>query len=136
MKKYVIDASLIVSSLLKTHPKAAVELEKLLLKLKTKEIELYSTSFIDYEVANGLRFTLGDLKKSLGFLERFSKIPIKLFSFSQNHLQEILKLSYQLNTTIYDTSYHFLAKLLGGTFVTCDKQYFNKAKKLGDIIIV
>jgi len=42
-------------------------------------------------------------------------------------------MAYFLKASFYDTSYHFLAKLLKGDFITCDTEYFKKAKKLGNI---
>jgi len=42
-------------------------------------------------------------------------------------------MAYFLKTSFYDTSYHFLAKLLKRDFITCDTEYFKKAEKLGNI---
>jgi hypothetical protein len=69
-------------------------------------------------------------------LEKFSQLPIEFFSFKANHIKEILKLAYRFQTTVYDTAYHFLAKLLDGVFFTSDKDYFKKAKNLGSIVLV
>jgi len=136
MKKYVFDASVLLRAILDKEEKAARKVKEIFSEVGSKKAEAYSSSFLVLEFANGVRFSLNDSSYALLVWERFAELPINFFSFNQNHLQEILKLSYQLNTTVYDTSYHFLAKLLGGTFVTCDKQYYQKAKKLGDIVFI
>jgi len=66
-------------------------------------------------------------------LEKFLKLPIEFFGFSEVHYIKILNLSYQFGTSFYDTSYHFLAKLLKGVFLTADKDYFKKARGFGCI---
>jgi predicted nucleic acid-binding protein len=85
------------------------------------------------EVANGLRFGISDPTGAQPILAKFFEIPIHYFFLTPEQTSEIVSLSYGLSTTVYDTSYHFLARLLGATFITCDRAYYQKAKALGNI---
>lgn len=136
MKKYIIDASVLLTAILGKNKKIAEKVKSLFSHATNKKAELYSSSLLALEFANGVRFSLKDRNDAVSAYDKFVKLPIKLFSFNQGQIKEVLKLSYQLKTTVYDTSYHYLAKLLGGTFITCDKQYYQKAKKLEDVILL
>lgn len=135
-QKYILDASIIVTAFLQKEEKVDLFFKKIVQQLKDKKIEVYSTSFLYYEVANALRFAIKDEKKSLKFFNRIAYMPIKEFQLDPMQLEEVIRLSYELQTTIYDTSYHYLAQLLNGIFVTCDKAYYQKAKHLGHIMII
>ena len=135
MKKYVVDASIVLTALLSEDTKVASRFKLLLKNAKKKKIEIWSTSQLPVEVANGLRFSLTDVLQAREAFERFSLLPIQLFSITQIHTAEILKLSYQLQTTVYDTAYHYVAQLLEAIFLTCDEQYYKRAKELGGILL-
>jgi len=66
-------------------------------------------------------------------LQKFLDLPIEFFVLKPAHFLKILQTAYFLETSFYDASYYFLAKLLKGDFVTSDYDYFKKAKKLGNI---
>lgn len=136
MKKQVFDASLIMTALINEEKKASHFLEESLCALRDKKIEMYSTPFMQYEVVNALRFSFTDEHKSIEFFNKFSEIPMKIFSLNTLQLKKIITLSYQLKTTVYDTSYHYLAQLLNGVFVTCNKAYYQKAKHLGHMMMI
>jgi predicted nucleic acid-binding protein len=88
------------------------------------------------EVANGLRFTLNDSEIGRKIFADFSRLPLEYFDLKPNQIKEILNLAYRVEATVYDTSYHFLARLLGGELLTCDREYFEKAQSLGSINFV
>ncbi len=135
MKIFVIDASIVLNSLLDKNKKASEKFRTILEDnlLKTK---IYSPGFLTLEVSNGLRFSTKDKKESISILEKYLNLPINFFSFTSAHILEILRLSYQTQTTVYDSSYHFLALILNGKFLTCDKDYYEKAKELGGVELV
>lgn len=136
MKRYIIDASVLLTAILGKNKKIATWVKGIFSEATNKKAELYSSSFLALEFANGIRFSLKDHTEAVSVYDKFVKLPLKLFSFNQEQIKEVLKLSYQLKTTVYDTSYHYLAKLLGGTFITCDKQYYQKARKLEDVLLL
>lgn len=133
MKIYVVDASVLLTSLLEEKENAAKELQNLLERVEKKSVQVYSSCLLPLEIANGLRYTLKDKNLCQETFDKFSSLPISYFSFKIEHIQKALVLSYELKTSVYDTSYHVLAKLLSGTFLTADKEYYTKAKNLGSI---
>jgi predicted nucleic acid-binding protein len=133
MKIYVLDASVVLSFLLEENSSLEKNFVKFLNQAKGGEVKLISSYLLPLELGNGLRFSLKDEDLAKRVLENFLKLPIEYFVFSEVHYEKILALSYQLGTSFYDTSYHFLAKILKGIFITTDKEYFEKAKNIGDI---
>ncbi len=131
MKIYVIDASILLCGLLNEKENIADKLQNLFKQVEKKHLQIYSSFLLPLEVANGLRYSITDKNLSQKTFTKFGALPIFYFSFKPEHVQKALDLSYDLKTSVYDTSYHVLAKLLQGTFLTCDKQYYLKAKDFG-----
>lgn len=131
MKIYVLDASVVLTFLLGKNNSLVKNFTKILKQTKSGQAKLYSSYLLPLEVGNGLRYSLEDEKLAVEVLEKFLKLPIEFFVFSEAHYGKILNLSYQLDTSFYDTSYHLVAKLLKGVFLTADKDYFKKARGLG-----
>lgn len=136
MKTYIIDASVILTALIGKKDTAITALKQFVATTEEKRSEIYSTSFMLLEVANGARYNFRDTASAFLVYENLLTLPITYFSFNNDQIKSILDLSYQLNTTVYDTSYHYLAQLLSGIFVTCDNAYYQKAKHLGHIMMI
>ena len=136
MKKYVLDASVILNFLLSEKVTVSREIAVLLRKAKSKKVTLCSSYLLPLEVGNGLRYGLADEKLADEVLEKFLNLPIEFYNFSAVHHARILRLSYGSKTSFYDASYHFLAMFLKGTFLTADAKYFRKAKQLENIELV
>lgn len=136
MKKVIIDTSFVLRALLDTKSNIAEIFRNIFKEQKVQKVKIYSTSFLSYEVANGLRFSLKDQKLAEEIFSKFNQLEIKYFNLNSRQIQTILSKSYNFGTTVYDTSYHILAKLLEGDFYTCDKEYFLKAEKEGNIFLV
>lgn len=133
MKTYVLDASVVLTFLLGKTPSVEKNFIKILKQAKSGKVKLHSSYLLLLEVGNGLRYSLSDRVLADEVLQKLLNLPIEFFVFSPAHYSKILQLSYLFETSFYDTSYHFLAKLLRGVFLTCDTQYFKKAKKFGDV---
>lgn len=133
MKAYVLDASVVLTFLLGKSSSVERNFIEILKKAKNSEVKLYSSYLLPCEVGNGLRYSLSDKALAERVLQKFLNLPLEFFAFSPAHYSKILQLSYFFETSFYDTSYHFLANLLKGVFLTCDAEYFKKAKKLGNI---
>ncbi|MFH1863901.1 MAG: type II toxin-antitoxin system VapC family toxin [bacterium] len=133
MTKYVIDASVVVKSLLNEDENVKTRFVDLLKKAQNKKIDLISSKLLIIEVSNGFRFGIKDVKECLDVFKDFLTIPITIVSLTNNQLRESIEMSYKLGTTVYDTSYHVLAKANSAIFLTCDKEYYKKAKSSGEI---
>ena len=97
------------------------------------KVELLSQKLLTLEVANGFRFGTSEVSEALKYFNVFLKLPIKYFSPTETQQRKVIEVSYDLGTTVYDTSYHILAKAHNAIFLTCDEDYYKKAKDLGDI---
>ncbi len=132
MKLIVVDASVVINYLLENQ-KSSKKIAKFFSKVKEEQSKLISLILLELEVANGLRFSVNNVEKAQQALASFKKLPIKLIGLKQHQLYKALEHSDRNQTTVYDTAYHLLAISRKATFVTCDKQYFKKAKHLGYI---
>lgn len=137
MKKiYVIDASVIIKYLLSAKKVTVSKVRRILSLCKKQKVKLYSTELLFLEVANGLRFSLEDRKVVLDSYSKFLDLLIESFDFTPPQYYQVLRLCCELDTTVYDTSYHYLAMILEGTFLTSDEEYFKKASVLEHIELI
>ncbi|MBI5356639.1 type II toxin-antitoxin system VapC family toxin [Candidatus Collierbacteria bacterium] len=132
MKTYIIDASVLISSLMGERPEIRKRFEKL---FADKKARIMSIPLVKLEFANGLRF-LGCIQEqaTLAF-EKMSGLPIAIFDIKSSHVLEAMKQAFATKTTVYDCAYHYAAILLDGIFITCDKEYYKKAKDLKHILL-
>jgi predicted nucleic acid-binding protein len=133
MKDYVIDACVVLSMILKEDKKATAFCQNLIMETEKNKARLWSTFFFRHEVANGLRYSNKDKREVLEIWEKFMKLPITCIELERNFLGSVANLSRKLDISIYDTSYHYLALILNGTFLTRDREYYQKAKRLRNI---
>lgn len=136
MKKYILDASVILTYLISKNNTIRTKFNKILKLQKQNKTNFFSTHLLPKEIGNGLRYSISNQTLAKKILEKSLNLPITYFELKPTHYQKILELSYQLQTSFYDTSYHFLAQLLKATFLTCDKKYFQKAKQLKHITLL
>ena len=133
MRVYILDASVVLNFLLGQSTAIEKKFVVILNQVKDKKAKLFSSYLLPLEVGIGLRYSLADEKLANEVLEKFLDLPVEFFILKPVHYLEILQMAYFLKTSFYDTSYHFLAKLLKGDFITCDANYFKKAEKFGNI---
>ena len=136
MIKYVIDASVVLKALLEKDSSTSAHFHKVLLQVEEKKALIFVPHLLSVEVANGLRFSVREKEKAAQKLLAFSELPLLFFEIDTQHALQILALSYDLGTTVYDTTYHQIALLVGGTFLTADKKYVERAKNLGSIQVI
>lgn len=136
MKIYVVDASVLLTSLLEESEAVSRKLKEIFREVQAKKAKIYSSNLLPLEMANGLRFAIKDKKPAEEVFGKFSNLPIIFFNLKIEHTNRALELAYSLKTSVYDTSYHLLAKMLRGTFLTCDGEYFEKAKGIKSIELV
>lgn len=136
MKDYIIDASVALCMALKEDQETVKRMGSLVKKVERRKARLWSTVFFRQEFCNGLRYSDKNKEEILIIWRRFQKLPIINAELERNFLSSVIILSKKLNTTVYDTAYHYLAMILNGTFLTRDKKYYQKAKKLGNIELI
>jgi len=132
----LVDASVVVTALLTENLKVENHFKGLLKKAESENLRLISSKLLNLEVANALRFGINDDEKCLKVWKDFVSLPIKTYILTKGQLGLAIKTSYSYGTTVYDTSYHILAKAQGATFLTCDEDYYDRAKNLGDIELI
>lgn len=133
---YIIDASVIVAVFLEKDKTALDVFRKIVAEANKKKVALWAPSFALFEMANALRFSKEDKWPVFDIWDLIRKAPISYFNYNDLHISffpSIALLSRKLGTAFYDTYYHYLAITLNGTFLTRDRQYYRKAKNLGNI---
>ena len=133
MNNYIFDASIVINSLTSPDKKFYREIKKILKRAKQNKDSIWAPDIFLYEVANGLRFAGLPEEKLIKFWRKFSRLPIQYFNLGPEKFSMILKMANRFNTTVYDSSYHYLAILLEGVFYTKDRQYYKRVKELGSI---
>lgn len=132
-KSVVIDASAIVTFLLSEVWKSGKKFSRLLQDADKGKLELISSKLLPLEVANSLRFSLRDGKLADEAFVKLLALPIKYVELSRPQYRKSLEIAYQINASVYDSSYHVLAIAMGCDYLTCDKKYANSAAGLGNI---
>jgi predicted nucleic acid-binding protein len=85
-----------------------------------------------YEVGNTVarRFP----RQAAGWLSALMKFGIEESPPSNPWLAKTLELTNRHDVSFYDAAYHSLALLHGGSFVTADVRYANRAKESGSVV--
>ncbi len=94
-----------------------------------------SIPLVRLEFANGLRFLDCSQEQAVLSFEKMIDLPISIFDIKSSHVLEAMKQAFVTKTTVYDCAYHYAAILLDGIFITCDKEYYKKAKDLKHILL-
>jgi predicted nucleic acid-binding protein len=134
--KFVFDASIFVNVFLTQNNDIHLKCEKYFQDFLNNKIEVYSLNLLDFEFSNALRYALPSSVALSRPLEDFSKLNINYINLDLLGLQSISEMAYKTDTTIYDSSYHYLALMLDGIMLTCDKKYYQKAEKFGNITLI
>ena len=129
-KIVIVDASVLLTAIIGDNRKVD-GLLRTILHDKTRSASILS--FTTMEFANGVRFSTRDIPLAKQALERFTALALPVIPIVPKDVHAIIELSYRLNTTVYDTAYHYTAIMHDGIFITCDKGYFKKASRLGHI---
>lgn len=134
-KKYIIDASIIIKWLVREQEDFHFAIN-LLNDFYNKKVHLLIPIFVHWEVNNFLG-------RSLAFgtaVEKYSHF--KLLKLEESHLSmnttlkafAIMKKFHKVS--FYDASYHALAIENGGIFLTADKKYYDKTRRIGSIMLL
>lgn len=130
MNIIVSDASVILTALFGNNNRIAAKLDRL---LHDKNSVVHILPFTVIEFANGLRFSTRDISIASQAIERLTKLALPVVTIAPADIHAITELSYRLDTTVYDTAYHYAAIIHDGVFITCDSGYHKKAASLKHI---
>ena len=139
MKQIIVDANVVIKSLRK-EPDSNIAFDFLRACVSHK-VQLIAPNLIQYEVANiAIKKNISiDLVTHL-FDENISKL-IDLEStdrFTWLQAERICQSGHEKSgyPSMYDSIYHAMAIIKGGTFFTADKRHYAKSKKFGHIALL
>ncbi|MCD6541344.1 type II toxin-antitoxin system VapC family toxin [Candidatus Bipolaricaulota bacterium] len=134
MDRYVVDASVIVASLLPDEPFREAAL-LLIEQFDARKLDLVSVDLLRFEVANALwkAAERGRVKRSFS-LEAIQQFEDFGILYRDVPLSRILKLAHEYGRTAYDAAYLALAEQEGVPLVTADKRLYNALDGKFDLI--
>lgn len=136
MKRYVADASFLLEAVTVSHSVSARELTCMLEEEESNKLEMWAPGILWYEVANFFTKPKLSFEQSAFFIEQLNALPIRTVQCTARDFLQITHLAREVEASIYDAAYHFLALENEATFLTLDKKYFAKAKGLGSVRLV
>lgn len=135
MKIYIFDASILGCLLFNESVFLVKKINKLIKLAREKKIRIIAPDLLSYEISNIIK-NHTNKEDSKNLFADFISLPIELIGITSEQMKKILEMACDHSVTTYDASYHYLAKFLDGTFVTCDGKYYQKAKELGSIELI
>lgn len=133
--RFVVDASVVVASLLPDEPYRDAALV-VLTRFLTDDLELLTVPLLKYEAANALwravragRAQVDDAEEALKAFEDFN-IPEKEVSAA-----DALKLACQYDRSAYDSAYLALAQAERAPLITADRRLYNALKEKFSLLI-
>lgn len=136
MNTYTIDASFVLGAILEQEKKLINVFSDIFAEVIAKRAIVYSSQLLPLEVANVIKYEFKDEKAGIEAYEKFCRLPICYFTLDGDQIKQVLSLAYSTSGSVYDASYHLVAKLQGAELLTCDKKYYLKAEKFGNIKLV
>lgn len=127
MSIVVPDASILLKWVLPAENETHVDKALLLAeRFVAGEINLLVPSLWLFEVANIV--CLKNREAAQNLISILTSMQIPVADVSDSWIQKAIELSNTYQVTFYDASYHALAIIHGGVFVTADKTYLRKVK--------
>ena len=130
MKKYVIDASIVVKWYSAFGEDDLTKADRLLQNYVDGSCGFIAPSLIVYELANALRFNpnfeAADVRRGI---RDFFDLQIILEDPSQ-YMNSAIDIAFKHSLTVYDAVYASLSQVTGIPLITADYQFYEKAKDL------
>jgi predicted nucleic acid-binding protein len=136
MKRYILDASLLIEAISVARSPASKRMAQLLSEIERCEVEAWAPDFLIQELANFCLQKNYGKDEAIAFLEGVEGLPLNWVHF---RLQDVLRtylLAQEMQVAAYDAAYHLLALENEAALLTCDRRYFTKAEKKGSIELV
>lgn len=94
--------------------------------------EIAVPSLFCYEIANVLATKVKlSAEEALEAFELISAFEFNVYELDETEYSESMALSMKHKVSVYDASYHVLANRLGSRFLTADRKFWEKVKRLG-----
>ena len=135
MKKYVVDASVILKWVVGNERELDHEKAKSLLETWTDgDIELSSPILWQYEVGNFLGWSLQD--EAIDKMNLLLNLNIRNVALTNNMVNQCFTWMRQKKITFYDASYLAVAFEVQGTLITADEKFAEKMGKTNRICLL
>jgi len=129
---YVIDSSVAIKWLTNEEP-FKEEAVKVFDDYFNEKIELVVPDIFWWELGNYFGRKL-DSKTAYISIQTIKKNRMRTYMLSNDMFMKSLRImTKDAGISFYDASYHALAIQIGGTFLTSDKKYYQKKRRLGSI---
>lgn len=130
----VLDASVILKPVLAEADQSKV---KRIFALKENyKISIFVPAIFYFEFLNTLS-RVKDNETALQAYRGFMQRQVSVIPFDMDMIKKALKITQKYpKTSFYDAAYHALAKVHKIPLVTADKEYYQKVKAEGDIILL
>lgn len=123
MKKIVVDNSVITKWLSSVKENNLEEADLLLTRATEHKLQLYAPEMCKYEAGNTiLRGKALDIPQGIATLTAFYSLPITFLPENMTRMATTYALANEHKLTYYDATYLTLAKELGATLITADKE--------------
>lgn len=133
MKAIVADASVILKWVLSDSSEEDVTKAILLRTLAcNRQVSIVVPSIWLFEVGNILSLKEPALAEKM--IKQIISFDLKEKAWSTEWLTKTLSLVSKFKVSFYDASYHALAIIEGGTFITADKRYVERTASAGSVI--
>ena len=134
-KALVLDSSVIIKWFTQEENRdEAIQIRE---KFVNGEIEIAVPDLILYEIANALRFNPNFNSKDVEeAIESISGMDLNIIVPLSSTIKKAIDFAFSKNITIYDAFYISLASELEFTFVTADRDLYNKLKDLNFISLL
>ncbi len=133
--KFVIDASVVVASLLPDEPYREAAL-RFLAQFLTDNLELVTTSLLKYELTNALwravrtgRVRVEDAEAALEAFENFNIAEREVAAI------EALRLACRYDRSAYDAAYLALAQAEQAPLITADRRLYNALQDRFNLLV-
>jgi len=135
MKKYVVDASVILKWVVGNERESDHEKAKSLLETWTEgDIELSSPILWQYEVGNFLGRSLQD--EAIDKMNLLLNLNIRNMALTNNMVNRCFSWMRQKKITFYDASYLAVAFEVQGTLITADEKFAEEMGKTNRICLL
>ena len=136
MNRYVIDASVAVKWFIADAADEANTDHALLLLDRAQQGDAHFLApphWVSEVAAVLVRLTPKTVSRAVAALHSLSFVTI---ANEDNHYQRAISLSLKLDHHFFDTLYHAIALEENATLITADKKYYDKARRLGVIVML
>lgn len=131
----VLDASVIVKWFTKEQKRE--EAIKIRDKFIAGEIEIFVPDLVLYEISNALRYNPNFNNEDINLaIDSLLNMELNIIVPTEEIIKKSVEISYLTKSSVYDSTYFALAKLMNFYFITADMKLFERTKNLGNVFLL